>query len=192
MLSCKGRGCKRKNIRRVNAVRGILILRMTAWAKAHPTVAEYLTPLAAAGEALRLMNTDYLATLRAGPLFLLAFNETPYTGLAYGLEVFNHTHAIPGSVAFVQVAQAGAGKAVATKAVPDFAFRYVIAVLDSADDAGFRFAGVVTPAAGTRIPVPCVSSAQATVHPARCDQCSAKCISSGRSSRHHACLYTIK
>jgi len=62
---------------------------------------EYLTPLAAAGEALRIMDADDLAAGRAGPFLSLAFYEFPYAGLLYVLEVADHTHAVLGSVAFV-------------------------------------------------------------------------------------------
>ena len=146
-------------------------------------------PLLAAGDALRIMDTDDLAAVRAGPFLSFAFDELPYAGLFYGFEIVDHAHAVLCSVALVQVVQAVAREAAAIKAVSGFAFRYVFAVLDFADDAGFRFVGIVTPAAGTWIPVSYISPAQATAHPARCDQGRVKRISLCLSSWCHVCIF---
>jgi len=55
----------------------------------------------AAGEALRIMDTDDMAAGWAGPLSPLAFDEFPYAGLFYVLEIVDHAHAVLGSVALV-------------------------------------------------------------------------------------------
>ena len=116
------------------------------------------------------MDADHLAARWTGPPLLLGFEEMPYAGLAYALEVFNHAHAVFGSVPLIQVVQAGAGKAVTTEAVLSSAFGYFVAGLDAADNAGFRFAGVVAPAAGTGLAVPHIGPAKPAVHSTRCNQ----------------------
>jgi hypothetical protein len=65
------------------------------------------------------MNADYLAALGTGP------------------EIFDHTHAILGSIALIQVIQLVARKALTTEAVPDATSRFLLTVLDSTPDAGF-------------------------------------------------------
>ena len=55
----------------------------------------------AAGGALRIMNTDDLAAVRAGPFLSLAFDELPYAGHFHVFEVVDHAHAVLGSVALV-------------------------------------------------------------------------------------------
>ncbi len=126
---------------------------------------------------MRLMDTEDLPTVRAGPALLLSFNEMSYAGLAYVLEVFNHAHAVLGSVALIQVAKIRAGKAVATEAVLSSVLGFFIAGLNSAGNAGFRFAGVITATAGTCPPIPYISPAEPAIHPARRDQVRVKRIS---------------
>ena len=72
----------------------------------------------------------------------------PYAELPYVLEIVNHAHAILGSIPLVQMVQRGARKAITTEAVPDSTLRYLLTILDSACDAGFRFDTVVASAAG--------------------------------------------
>lgn len=85
------------------------------------------------------MNTNYLATLGASPLFLFVFNENPYAELSYIFEIVNHTHSVLGSIAIIQVVQYDTGKAITTEAILDSTFRYFLTVLDSARDADFQF-----------------------------------------------------
>jgi hypothetical protein len=80
------------------------------------------------------MNTNYPATLGASPPFLFVFNEISYAGLSYIFEIINHTHSVFGSIAIIQVIQYGTGKAIATEAIPDSAFRGFLTVLYSALD----------------------------------------------------------
>jgi hypothetical protein len=130
----------------------------------------FLTPLMFARKALRLMNTNYLAALGTGPPFLFISNKMSYAELPHVLEILNHTHTIPSSIALIQVVQPVAGKAVTTEAVLDFNFRYLLTVLDSTRDAGFRFEAVVTSATGTCFLIPYICSTKATVHSAGSDQ----------------------
>ena len=134
---------------------------------------------------MRVVHADDHPARWTGPALLLGFEEMPYAGLAYALEVFNHAHTVPGSVALIEVVQAGAGEALATEAVLASAFGYSFAGLDSACNAGFRFAGVVTPAAGTGLAVPHIGPAEPAVHSARRDQARAKRISSCCSYWRH-------
>jgi hypothetical protein len=83
------------------------------------------------------MNTDYLTALWTGPPFLFVFNELSYAYLLYIHEIVNHTHAILGSIALIQVIHHVARKTVTAEAVLDFTLHYLLAVLDSARDTGF-------------------------------------------------------
>jgi hypothetical protein len=72
----------------------------------------------------------------------------PYAEFSNVLQIFNHAHAILGSVPLIQVVQPGARKAIATEAVLGFRVQYLLAVLDSTCYAGFRFEAIVALAAG--------------------------------------------
>jgi hypothetical protein len=110
------------------------------------------------------MNTDYLPARRTGPPLCFVSNEISYAMFLYVLEIVNHAHTILCSVARIQVDQPGAGKAVATEAVPDSTFRYLLTGLDSARDAGLRFMTVVTSAARAWHPISDIGLAKTTVH----------------------------
>ena len=97
------------------------------------------------------MNTDDIAALGAGPPFLFFPNEMSNSGRPYGVEIFNHTHPILTSITFIQVLQPGARKVFTTEAKLYVAFDDLLAVLDSARQAGFHFEPVVSPATGTMI-----------------------------------------
>jgi len=49
------------------------------------------------------MNADDFATIRTTPLYLFIFNELVYTQLPYEFKIFDHAHAILGSIALVDV-----------------------------------------------------------------------------------------
>jgi len=89
-----------------------------------------------AGKALRLMNTNDLTALGTGPPFIFISNKLSYAALLYVVEIINHTHTIPGSIAVIQVAQPVAEKIVTTEAVLEFIFRNLFTVLDSTCGAG--------------------------------------------------------
>jgi hypothetical protein len=144
-----------------------------------------LTPLVPASKALRFMNTDCLAALRTGPPYLFVSKKLSYAGLFYIFDIVNHTHAILGFIALIQVVQAGAGETVATGAVPGTAFRSLITGLDSARGAGFRFEIIVTSATWACLPISHVGSAEATVHSTGSDQGRANRICHGASSLRH-------
>jgi len=93
-----------------------------------------------------------------------------------GLKIFDHAHAILGSITLIQVDEIVAGEAPATEAVFDLSHRHLPASLDFAYDAGFRFETVVFPAAGAAVFIPCVCAAQAAVHAAGCDQVCGNCM----------------
>ena len=132
------------------------------------------------------MDTNYLATLRASPPLLFVFNEIPYAGFSYIFKIVNHTHNIFGSIAIIQVFQYDTGKAITTEAILDSTFYYFFTILDSARDAHFRFQTVVTPATGACLPVSCISTAEAAVHTAGCNQRCSNFIC--QSSLRHICV----
>jgi len=94
------------------------------------------------------MNTDHPTALWTSLSFLFVSSEMSYAELSYVLKIVNHTHAIPDSISLIQVVQPGARKAVTIEAVLGPIFRYLLTVLDSARDTGFRFENVFTSATG--------------------------------------------
>lgn len=49
------------------------------------------------------MNTEHPAALGAGPSCRFAFYEMPYAEVLYMQEVVDHTHAVVGPIALIQV-----------------------------------------------------------------------------------------
>ena len=90
------------------------------------------------------MNTEELTAFRAAPPFFFVSDEMPYAEFSNALEVIDHAHAILGPIPLIQMVKPVAREAVTTKAVLDFGVHYLITVLDSTYDAGFRFEAVVT------------------------------------------------
>jgi hypothetical protein len=129
-----------------------------------------LTPLVLARKALRLMNIDHLAALGTGPLFFFVLNELSYADLLYACEIVNHAHAILASITLIQVIQPVARKAATTEAVPGSTLRHLLAVLDSAHDAGFWFDAVVAPATGAGLMISRICNTETTVHSTGSDQ----------------------
>jgi hypothetical protein len=142
-------------------------------------------PLASAGKALRLMNTNRLTALGTGPFLPFHFYEVPDAEISYVCEVLDHTHTILRPIALIQLFKPGAGKAVATEAIVDSAFHYLFTVLDSAQDAGLRFDSVITAATGACLFVSRVGAAETTVHAAGSDQRDSKSNWLGRSAWCH-------
>jgi len=68
------------------------------------------------------------------------------------------------------VLQPVAGEFVAAEAVTGFPFPDILTVLDPAGNAGLRFAAVIAPATGARLPVPRMGQAEPAVHAAGSDQ----------------------
>ena len=77
------------------------------------------------------MHTEYFTAFRASPPFFFVFNEMPYSEISYFLKIFNHTHAVFGSITLIQMIQSVARKAVTIKAVSDLRVYHLLAVLDS-------------------------------------------------------------
>jgi hypothetical protein len=132
-----------------------------------------------------MVNTEQLAAFRAAPSFFFVSDELPYAEFPDGLEIANHAHAIPGSIALIQMVQPGTGEAAAAEAGFDFSVHDLLAVLDSAYDAGFRFEAVLAPATGAWFPVSHVGAAEAAVHSAGSDQLRGNCSCLCRSFRCH-------
>ena len=122
-----------------------------------------------------MVNAEDLTAFRAAPPFFFVPDEVPYAEYSDVLEIADHAHAVPGSIALIQMPQPGTGKAVTAEAVPDFGVHDLLAVLDSARDAGFRFKAVLAPAAGAGFPVSCVRAAEAAIHTAGSDQICGNC-----------------
>ncbi len=124
------------------------------------------------------MNADYPATFGAGPPLLFLSNEMPYAELPNALQIIYHAHSILRSVPFVQMVQAGTGKAVTVETVLGVGIHYLLTVLDMARNADFRLETVVASTAGACLSVSHIRETEATVHSAWCDLCRA----------HHVCL----
>jgi len=95
-------------------------------------------------KTLWLLNAEYLTAFGAFPLFFFGSYELPYAEFSNILEVFDHAHAVLGSIPLIQMVQPFAGEAVTTKTVLDFSVHHLLTVLDSTCYAGFRFEAVVT------------------------------------------------
>jgi hypothetical protein len=93
-----------------------------------------------------------------------------YAELLYVHEIVDHTHTIPGSITLIQVIQPVARKPVTAEAVPGLTLPYLLTVLDSAGDAGFRFDAVVASATGACLLISCICATEATVHSAGSNQ----------------------
>ena len=94
----------------------------------------------------------------------------PYTEVPDVPEIVDHAHAIPGSIPLIQTVQSGARKAVTTEAVFDFGGHQLLAVVNTAHRAGFRFENVVTSAARASLLVPSKCPAETAVHSAGSDE----------------------
>jgi hypothetical protein len=81
---------------------------------------------------LRFVNTEDLTACGAAPPFFFVSDEMPYAEFPDVLEIADHAHAIPGSIALIQMVQPGTGEAVATEAVLDLSVHDLLAVFDSA------------------------------------------------------------
>ena len=110
------------------------------------------------------MNTQYIAARGTGPPFLFVSDEMSYAEFLNMRKVVDHTHAILGSVTFIQMSQPVAGKPVTPETVPDVALPYCFTVLYPAFNAGFRFNAVVAPATGACLLVPGKRATEAAVH----------------------------
>jgi hypothetical protein len=83
----------------------------------------------------------------------------PYAEFSNVLEVIDHAHAILGSIPFIQMVQPFTGEAITIEAVLDFSVHYLLTVLDSTYNAGFRFEAVVTSATGAWFLISCECAA---------------------------------
>jgi len=115
------------------------------------------------------VNTEELHAFRAAPPFFFVSNEMPYAEFSNVFEIADHAHAILGSIPFIQMVQPDAREAVTTKAVLDFSVHYLLTVLDSTYDAGFRFEAVVTSATGAWFLISCECATETAIHSAGSD-----------------------
>jgi hypothetical protein len=128
-----------------------------------------LTPRVLTIKTLWLVNTEYLTAFRAAPPFFFVSNEMPYAEFSNVLEIADHAHAILGSISLIQMVQPDAREAVTTETVLDFRVNYLLTVLYSTYDTGFRFEIVVTSASGAWFPISCICDAEAAIHSAGSD-----------------------
>jgi hypothetical protein len=70
-------------------------------------------PWMSAQKAFSFMDTNNPAAFMTHPLLLFLSDKMPYAKLSYDIEILNHTHAILGLIADIQVTQFLAGEAVA-------------------------------------------------------------------------------
>lgn len=136
---------------------------------------DYLSPLLTARKTLRLVNTDQFAAFGTRPLFFFFLHKAPDADLTDSVQVLNRAHPVLRPVAFVHVRDAFAGKVVAVEAIFEAVCQKLFTSLDFADDAGFRFEAIVSPAARTSVFVPHIRIAEAAVHSARGNQVRANC-----------------
>lgn len=115
-------------------------------------------------KTLRLVNTEHLTALETFPPFFFLSDELPDAKFSDVLQIFNHAHAILGSVPLIQVVQPGTREAVTANAILDFGVHSLLTVFDSAYDADFRFEATITSAARAWFLISCVCDAEAAIH----------------------------
>jgi hypothetical protein len=115
------------------------------------------------------VNAEYLTAFWAAPPFFFGSYEMPYAEFSNVLEIADHAHAILGSITLIQMVQPVAREAITTKAVLDFGVHYLLTVLDSTYDAGFRFEAVITSATRACFLISCECKAKAAIHSAGSD-----------------------
>ena len=120
-------------------------------------------------KTLRLVNTEHLTTIWAAPPFFFVSDEMPYAEFSNVLEIADHAHAILGSIPLIQMVQPDAREAVTIEAILDFSVHYLLTVLDSTSNAGFRFEAVVTSAAGAWFLLSCECATETAIHSAGSD-----------------------
>lgn len=79
-------------------------------------------------------------------------------------------------------------KTVTVEAVPDFTLHHLLAVLDSACDAGFGFDTVVPSATGACLLISCICATEATIHSTGSDQSYVNRIFLFRFNFRHICI----
>jgi hypothetical protein len=131
------------------------------------------------------MNTDELTAPGTGPPFLFVSYELSYAGLLYLREIVDHAHTIFGPIAFIQVIQSAARKAVTGEAVSGPALHELLTRLDPARDAGLCFDTVVASATGACLRVSGIRVTEAAVHSTGSDQRRWNRLCPCRSSRHY-------
>ena len=126
-------------------------------------------------KTLWLVNAEHLAAFWADPPFFFGSYEMPYAEFPNVLKVADHAHAVLGFITLIQMSEPIAGEAVTSKAVLGFGVRYLLAVLDFAFYARFRFEAVVTPATWAWFPLSCECAAETAIHSAGSDQFRRNC-----------------
>jgi hypothetical protein len=126
-------------------------------------------------KTLWLMNAEHLTAFRADPPFFFCSYEMPYAGFPNVLKVADHAHAVLGFIALIQMREPVAGEAVTSKAVLGFGVRYLLAVLDFAFCARFRFEAVIVPATWAWFSLSRECPAETAIHSAGRDQLRRNC-----------------
>jgi hypothetical protein len=126
-------------------------------------------------KTLSLVNAEHLTAFRAGPLFFFGYYEMPYAVFPNVLKIGDHAHAVLGFITLIQMGEPVAGKAVTSKAVVGFGFRYLLAVLDFAFYTRFGFDAVIAPATWAWFPLSCECEAKKAVHSAGSYQLRGNC-----------------
>jgi hypothetical protein len=103
----------------------------------------FLPPRVLAIKTLWLVNTEYLTAFWASPPFFFVSDKMPYAEFSNVIEIADHAHAILGPIPLIQMVQPDTRESVTTKAVLDVIIHYLLTVLDSTNDAGFRFETIV-------------------------------------------------
>jgi hypothetical protein len=116
------------------------------------------------------VDTEYSHRIHGiSTVLFSASDEMHNTEFFNVFQIFNHAHAILGSVPFIQVVQPGARKAITAEAVLGFRVQYLLAVLDSTCYTGFNFETIVASASEACFVISGVCDAEATNHSAGSD-----------------------
>jgi len=91
----------------------------------------FFLPFISARQAFRSVDTDQFSALGTGPSLFFMFNKRAYSDIADHFKIIDHTHAVPGFVAFIQLFQPWTGETgTAVRATGAFTLFDIVAVSD--------------------------------------------------------------
>ena len=121
---------------------------------------------------ITLVNTNRPPALNARPPLFLVSDKSSNARFFDILEIFNHAHAVFGSISFIQMFQVATGELITFKTIFRFSVFESDTVFDFALGPCNRFMRVITSATGTLIFFSQIGHANGTIHAARCNECS--------------------
>jgi hypothetical protein len=130
----------------------------------------YLAPSALTGQTIRAVNTKHFPASGAGPKGALFLKKAPQSIIPEGRQIFNHAHAVFQTISPVEASKRVAWEAIAVSTETSAAAGPLLAILDSAIDAGAGFAEIIASATRASMAAAQEGVTQAAIHTARSDK----------------------